>query len=120
MASARSFVGAGAPPQPRLGGLLSGPQRHWPAAGPATTIAVTGQPRSPRGGPAVEARNRTVKDWFDRIRTRQISLPRFQRQEAWGHLEVAGLLTTVLRGLPSGATLILEVGDELPFISRTM
>lgn len=39
---------------------------------------------------------------------------------AWGSNEVAGLLTTVLRGLPGGATLILEVGDSLPFVSRTM
>jgi len=39
---------------------------------------------------------------------------------AWGHGEVSGLLTTVLRGLPSGATLILEVGDEEKFKSRTM
>jgi len=39
---------------------------------------------------------------------------------AWGHGEVSGLLTTVLRGLPSGATLILEVGDEERFKSRTM
>ena len=37
-----------------------------------------------------------------------------------GHGEVSGLLTTVLRGLPSGATLILEVGDEEKFKSRTM
>jgi len=68
----------------------------------------------------VEARNRLLPEWFERIRTRQISLPRFQRAVAWGPNEVAGLLTTVLRGLPSGATLILEVGDELQFISRTM
>jgi hypothetical protein len=33
---------------------------------------------------------------------------------------VSGLLTTVLRGLPSGASLILEVGDEEKFKSRTM
>lgn len=38
----------------------------------------------------------------------------------WGHKEVSGLLTTVLRGLPSGAALILEVGDEEKFKSRTM
>lgn len=68
----------------------------------------------------MEARNRSITDWFQRIRTRQISLPRFQRMEAWGPNEVAGLLTTVLRGLPGGATLILEIGDELPFVSRTM
>jgi len=68
----------------------------------------------------MEARNRLLPDWFERVRTRQISLPRFQRMVAWGPNEVAGLLTTVLRGLPGGATLILEIGDELPFISRTM
>ena len=68
----------------------------------------------------MEARNRLLPDWFHRIRSRQISLPRFQRMIAWGPNEVAGLLTTVLRGLPGGATLILEVGDTLPFVSRTM
>jgi uncharacterized protein with ParB-like and HNH nuclease domain len=68
----------------------------------------------------MEARNRLLPDWFTRIRSRQISLPRFQRMVAWGPNEVAGLLTTVLRGLPGGATLILEVGDSLPFVSRTM
>ena len=30
------------------------------------------------------------------------------------------MLTTVLRGLPSGAALILEVGDDEKFSSRTM
>lgn len=68
----------------------------------------------------MEARNRLLPEWFERIRTCQISLPRFQRMVAWGPNEVAGLLTTVLRGLPSGAALILQVGDSLPFISRTM
>ena len=68
----------------------------------------------------MEARDRTLPQWFERIRSRQLSLPRFQRNVAWGHNEVAGLLTTVLRELPSGAALILEVGDELPFISRPM
>ena len=47
-------------------------------------------------------------------------MPRFQRFVAWCHGEVSGLLTTVLRGLPSGAALILQVGDEEKFSSRTM
>lgn len=68
----------------------------------------------------MEARNRFLPEWFNRIRTRQITLPRFQRYVAWGHDNVSGLLTTVLRGLPSGAALILEVGDSEKFISRTM
>lgn len=68
----------------------------------------------------MEAHDRRLPDWFNRIRTRQITLPRFQRFIAWGHGEVADLLTTVLRGLPAGASLILEVGDNEKFKSRTM
>ena len=68
----------------------------------------------------MNAYDRYLPVWFSRIRTRQITLPRFQRFTAWGHAEVSGLLTTVLRGLPSGAALILEVGDEEKFPSRTM
>ena len=68
----------------------------------------------------MHAHDRFLPEWFNRIRSRQITLPRFQRFEAWGHGEVSGLLTTVLRGLPSGATLILDVGDEEKFKSRTM
>lgn len=68
----------------------------------------------------MHAHDRFLPGWFDRVRSRQITLPRFQRFVAWGPNEVAGLLTTVLRGLPSGAALILEVGDEEKFMSRTI
>lgn len=68
----------------------------------------------------MHAHDRFLPEWFNRIRSRQVTLPRFQRFTAWGHAEISGLLTTVLRGLPSGATLILEVGDEERFKSRTM
>ena len=68
----------------------------------------------------MHAHDRFLPEWFNRIRSRQITLPRFQRFVAWGHGEVSGLLTTVLRGLPSGATLIMELGDEEKFKSRTM
>lgn len=66
----------------------------------------------------MEARNLTLSDWFVRIRTGQIKLPRFQRHEAWRHNEIGNLLETVLRGLPAGATLVLEIGDDEPFQSR--
>src|SRR5256886_9919475 len=33
---------------------------------------------------AIEARNRALPEWFTRIRTHQVVLPRFQRFEAWG------------------------------------
>ena len=68
----------------------------------------------------MNAHDRFLPDWFNRIRSRQVTLPRFQRFVAWGHGEISGLLTTVLRGLPSGAALVLDVGDEEKFPSRTM
>jgi hypothetical protein len=68
----------------------------------------------------MHAHDRFLPEWFNRIRSRQITLPRFQRFTAWGNEEVSGLLTTVLRGLPAGAMLILEVGEEEKFKSRTM
>jgi hypothetical protein len=68
----------------------------------------------------MEARNRSLPEWFSRIRSRQLLLPRFQRFEAWTYRNVTGLLDTVLRGLPAGALLILEIGDEEPFVSRPM
>jgi len=68
----------------------------------------------------MHAYDRFLPEWFNHIRSRQITLPRFQRPEVWGPGEVSGLLTNVLRGLPSGATLILQVGDEEKFESRTM
>lgn len=66
----------------------------------------------------MEARNRLLPDWLTKVRTRQIVLPRFQRFEAWSHLQVSGLLNNVLQELPAGAVLILEVGDKEPFHSR--
>lgn len=66
----------------------------------------------------MEARNRLLPDWFTRVRTRQIKLPRFQRHEAWTHDQVTALLNNVLWELPAGSVLILEVGDKEKFVSR--
>ncbi len=68
----------------------------------------------------MEARNRTLPDWFNRVRTGQIRLPRFQRMEAWSHREITDLLEAVLQGLPVGSLLTLEVGDDVPFVSRPL
>ncbi len=68
----------------------------------------------------MEARKRPLPAWFERIHTRHIQLPRFQRFEAWGSREVSDLVATVRRKLPAGATLILEVGDNVLFISRAL
>jgi hypothetical protein len=66
----------------------------------------------------VEARNRSLPQWFTQIRSGQLRLPRFQRYESWSHNNIGNLLENVVRGLPSGATLVLEVGDAEQFVSR--
>ena len=67
----------------------------------------------------MKAVDRPVKDWLTKIRTRQILLPRFQRYEAWASNIATDFLTSVIRDLPVGSTLVLGVGgEELPFISR--
>lgn len=68
----------------------------------------------------MEARNRRLPDWLTRIRTRQLVLPRFQRMEAWGYREITDLMQMLLRGLPVGAVLVLDVGNRIPFISRAL
>lgn len=69
---------------------------------------------------AIEARNRPLPDWFTRIRTHQLVLPRFQRFEAWSPTKVTQLFNTLLQDLPVGAALILEIGNDEPFISRPL
>ena len=69
---------------------------------------------------SLEARNRLLPDWFTRIRTRQTVLPRFQRFEAWDHGRIAQMFNTILRKLPVGSSLILEIGEKEPFISRPL
>ncbi len=66
----------------------------------------------------MEARNRTLSEWFQMVDRGQIKLPRFQRYEAWDQRAVTSLLNTALRGLPAGAALTLSVGDAEKFISR--
>src|SRR5436190_10168315 len=68
----------------------------------------------------MDARNRSLREWLNRIRTGQLQLPRFQRFEAWGTREVADLIQTVIDQLPAGAALVLEIGDKAPFHHRSM
>lgn len=64
------------------------------------------------------ALNRSLGQWFARIQSGQLKLPRFQRFEAWDRSRVRGFLDTVIRNLPVGITLLLEVGDREKFDSR--
>lgn len=66
----------------------------------------------------INAQNRTLPDWFSMLRSNQVMLPRFQRFEAWGHANVGQMLNTILRELPLGALLVLNVGNEELFKSR--
>ena len=66
------------------------------------------------------ARDRKISDWYERIRTGQLRLPRFQRFEAWDRGRVVGLLNTIIQNLPVGVTLLLEVGDKEKFKSRVV
>lgn len=68
----------------------------------------------------MEARDRTVETWFNRIRTGQLRLPRFQRHEAWDYDTVSAMLDSMLRGLPVGSTLVLEIGEREPFVTRVL
>ncbi len=70
----------------------------------------------------MEARAKTVEDWFAMIRDGQITLPRFQRFEAWRVHQVEGVLENILRqpSLPIGTLLVLEVGDQELFVSRSL
>lgn len=68
----------------------------------------------------MEARAKTVQDWFGMIRQGLLALPRFQRHEAWKDTQIEGVLENILRNpsLPIGALLTLEVGDKELFHSR--
>ena len=66
----------------------------------------------------INAQNRLLPDWFARVRTRQTVLPRFQRFESWSHGNITQMFNTILRRLPLGAVLVLEIGDNEPFVSR--
>lgn len=68
----------------------------------------------------MEARSKSIEQWFAAIEQGQIKLPRFQRHEAWRPHQISGLFENILRSpsLPIGVLLILEVGDKELFHSR--
>lgn len=70
----------------------------------------------------MEARTKTLEGWFATIEQGLVSLPRFQRFEAWDRARIEGVLENVLRDppLPIGALLVLEVGDKELFHSRSI
>lgn len=59
-----------------------------------------------------------LKDWITDIRNSEIALPRFQRGQEWEKGITEKFLTSVIRDLPTGTTLSLEVRGESPFEYR--
>ena len=70
----------------------------------------------------MEAQSNTIDEWFGIIRGGKITLPRFQRPEAWTQDQIKAVLENILRepSLPIGALLTLEVGDKEMFPSRSL
>jgi hypothetical protein len=66
----------------------------------------------------MEARNRSLKEWYGKIERGEIKLPRFQRFEAWDWRRISSLTNTITHNLPLGITLVLEVAGEEQFVSR--
>lgn len=68
----------------------------------------------------MQACNLELKDWYGKIKRGEIKLPRFQRFEAWDRHRICSMIETVIRDLPLGITLVMEVGEQEKFISRYM
>ncbi|NLJ24707.1 MAG: DUF262 domain-containing protein [Firmicutes bacterium] len=66
----------------------------------------------------MQASNRSIQDWYGKIQRGEIRLPRFQRLEAWDSGRIKSMMNMVIHNLPLGITLVLEVGEKEPFVSR--
>ncbi|MBN1458198.1 MAG: DUF262 domain-containing protein [Armatimonadetes bacterium] len=66
----------------------------------------------------MQALNRDLKTWYGKVQRGEIKLPRFQRHEAWDSARICSLIETVIRNLPLGITLVLEVANVEQFVSR--
>lgn len=67
-----------------------------------------------------KALDRTVQQWLSDINAGTLRLPSFQRGEAWDRRRIESLLRTIVRDLPLGITLVLQVGDHEQFHSRPL
>lgn len=67
---------------------------------------------------SIKATDRELAEWFSKIKSGEIKLPRFQRLGAWDVRRRESLLTVAVNNLPLGITLILNAGDESKFVDR--
>ncbi|MYD03331.1 MAG: DUF262 domain-containing protein [Acidimicrobiia bacterium] len=68
----------------------------------------------------MEARNRNLGIWLNHIETGVVRLPRFQRFESWNYSTISSFLESILKELPVGVALVLQVGEKETFISRPL
>lgn len=67
-----------------------------------------------------KALDRTIDEWLGSIAAGKLRLPSFQRGSAWDRRRIASMLDTILKDLPLGITLVLDVGDQEKFHSRPL
>lgn len=66
----------------------------------------------------MQARNRLLEEWYGKVKRGGIKLPRFQRAEAWDTQRIVSMINTIIKNLPLGITLVLDVGEHEAFVSR--
>ncbi|MCJ8274443.1 MAG: DUF262 domain-containing protein, partial [Psychrosphaera sp.] len=67
--------------------------------------------------PSSTTQDRRISEWFQKIQSGEMKLPRFQRHQAWDRNRICSLLDTILKNWPLGVTLLLDV-DKEQFVSR--
>ncbi|MGM1018261.1 MAG: GmrSD restriction endonuclease domain-containing protein [Actinomycetota bacterium] len=67
-----------------------------------------------------KALDRPVQQWLTDIAAGRLHLPSFQRGEAWDRKRIESMLRTIIRDLPLGITLVLDVGGKEQFHSRPL
>lgn len=72
------------------------------------------------GDNSMDIGTKNIETWFTMIRDGLLTLPRFQRYEAWKQNQIENVIENILRepSLPIGALLTLEVGGQELFKSR--
>jgi len=69
----------------------------------------------------MEAKNRPIRKWMEKIRSGEVRLPEFQRGEVWKHALVSNFLEAVIKEKPLGAFLVLDVDpNKPPFDARSI
>lgn len=62
----------------------------------------------------MEAKNRPIRNWMQKIQIGEIRLPEFQREEVWKYQLVSRFLQAVINEKPLGAFLVLNVDPNHP------